>query len=93
MIIRSGGAINGMGGGSGNRKGGGGAIALDIIGKTKVTIKIHVTNNDFFISYPPFKTDSPIKILVRKTDFCIKKHPLFAERFRLLLKYIIKKEF
>ena len=55
MITSSGGAKNGMGGGSGNAKGGGGgAIAFDIIGKTKMTIKINVTNNDFFISLSSF---------------------------------------
>jgi hypothetical protein len=55
MITSSGGATNGMGGGSGNAKGGGGgAIAFDIIGKTKMTIKINVTNNDFFISLSSF---------------------------------------
>lgn len=63
MITSSGGATNGMGGGRGNAKGGGGgAMAFDIIGKTKVTININVTNNDFFISYPPFEMGSLIKI-------------------------------
>jgi hypothetical protein len=64
MMTSSGGATNGMGGGSGNAKGGGGgAMAFDITGKTKMAIKIHVTNNDFFISFPPFSTDSLSKDL------------------------------
>ena len=61
MMTSSGGATNGMGGGRGNAKGGGGAMAFDIIGKTKVTVNINVTNNDFFISYPPFEMNSLIK--------------------------------
>ena len=62
MIMSSGGAINGMGGGSGNRKGGGGgAIAFDIIGIMNMTIITTVTNNDFFISYPPFEMGFLIK--------------------------------
>ena len=70
MITSSGGATNGIGGGSGNRKGGGGgAIAFDIIGKTKMTIKINVTNNVFFIFYPPIVTDAPIKDMPGKPIF------------------------
>jgi hypothetical protein len=61
MITTSGGAINGIGGGNGNKKGGGGAMAFASTGKTKMTIKINVTNNDFFISYPPFEMGSLIK--------------------------------
>lgn len=82
MMTSSGGATNGMGGGSGNATcGGGGAMAFDMIGKTNVTIKIHVTNNDFFISYPPFVIDSLIKKLSGEPVFA-KNHPLFADAFQ-----------
>jgi len=41
-------------------------MALDMIGKTKVTTNINVTNIDFFIAYPPFATASLIKDLSGK---------------------------
>jgi hypothetical protein len=60
-----------MAGGSGNRKGGGGgAIAFDIIGITNMTIITTVTDNDFFISYPPFVTDVSEQIFAGETSLC-----------------------